>query len=49
MFCYNQMYFPNDNLQGIEANLNLVSKHYPGWLVRVYYDLTPGDNIFLGL
>ena len=30
------------NLQGIEANLDLVSKHYPGWLVRVYYDLKPG-------
>ena len=29
--------------QGIEANLNLVDKHYPGWVVRVYYDLTPGN------
>ena len=37
------MCFQNDNnLQGIEANVDLVSKHYPGWLVRVYYDLKPG-------
>jgi len=35
--------------QGIEANLNLVSKHYPGWLVRVYYDLTPDSETMKSL
>lgn len=35
--------------QGIEANLNLVDKHYPGWVVRVYYDLTPDSETMTSL
>lgn len=35
--------------QGIEANLDLVSKHYPGWLVRVYYDLKPESETMKSL
>ena len=30
-------------MEGIEENLALVPAHYPGWLVRVYYDLAAGD------
>jgi len=28
--------------QGIKENLLLLPKHYPGWIIRVYYDLPTG-------
>ena len=30
-------------IQGIADNLDLVPRHYPGWVIRVYYDLEPED------
>ena len=30
-------------IQGIADNLDLVPRHYPGWTIRVYYDLEPED------
>ena len=30
-------------IQGIADNLDLVPRHYPGWIIRVYYDLEPED------
>ena len=29
--------------QGIADNLDLMPHHYPGWIIRVYYDLEPDD------
>ena len=29
--------------QGIADNLDLLPRHYPGWIIRVYYDLEPDD------
>ena len=30
---------------GIRNNLNLLPKHYPGWIIRLYYDLAPDDPV----
>ena len=30
-------------IQGIADNLDLMPHHYPGWIIRVYYDLEPDD------
>ena len=30
-------------IQGIADNLELLPRHYPGWIIRVYYDLEPDD------
>ena len=30
-------------IQGIADNLDLMPQHYPGWIIRVYYDLEPDD------
>ena len=37
------------HLQGIEENLALVPVHYPGWTIRVYYDLEAEDPVLRNL
>ena len=32
-------------LKGIEENLELMGEFYPGWTVRVYFDLEPGSYL----
>ena len=32
--------------KGIKANLNLIPKYYPGWVLRLYYDL-PKDHFLM--
>ena len=36
-------------LQGIADNLLLLPQHYPGWIMRVYYDLPPGHPVLADL
>ena len=31
--------------EGIVGNLDLMSTYYPGWVMRVYYDLEANDPI----
>ena len=31
--------------EGIAGNLELMSTYYPGWVMRVYYDLDDNDPI----
>ena len=31
--------------EGIAANLELMPTYYPGWIMRVYYDLEDDDPI----
>lgn len=35
--------------KGIEDNLALVPLHYPGWVIRVYYDLEQTDPVLTSL
>ena len=35
-----------DYFSGIEKNLQLMPSHYPGWIVRLYYDLHSDDPLF---
>jgi len=35
--------------QGIKENLELLPKHYPGWIIRVYYDLPLGHPVLSDL
>ena len=35
--------------QGIEDNLRLLPRHYPGWTIRVYYDLEQEDPVLTSL
>ncbi len=30
--------------QGIRENLELIKKHYPGWVMRLYYDLQSEES-----
>ena len=30
--------------QGIRENLELIPRHYPGWTLRLYHDLQPGEK-----
>ena len=32
-------------LEGIVGNLELMSIYYPGWVMRLYYDIEDGDPI----
>ena len=33
-------------LEGLEENLKLIPKYYPGWIVRLYTDYETEDQIF---
>jgi len=35
--------------QGISENLNLLPRFYPGWTMRLYYDLAPNDPLLVDL
>ena len=30
---------------GLEANLKLLPKHYPGWIIRLYHDIEEDDPL----
>ena len=35
--------------EGIVGNLELMPKYYPGWVMRLYYDLNKKDPVFKDL
>ena len=39
----------NDSISGIKDNLALVPKFYPGWNIRLYYDLDDDDPLLSDL
>ena len=49
LLCYHQLVIIHimcaGYFEGIVGNLDLMSTYYPGWVMRVYYDLEDNDPI----
>ena len=43
--CNHSYLFPKGYFEGIVENLYLMPIYYPGWIMRVYYDLDDKDPI----